>query len=175
MDDYKKMMGEKHCQYLKEKPATNPKEEENWVSGKQMEKLFGSTLVTLNKEKKLTTSVLGGKIIGIYFSASWCGPCLQFSPLLVKFHEDLKKDNKNFEVVLVTSDQTETKMYEYMEHDQMKWFAIPFGSPEIALLKQKYNIRGIPSLIIINAEGKTITDNGRADVQQGTECFKKWK
>jgi len=175
MDDYKKMMAEKHSQYVKEKPASDPKEDVNWVSGKAMEKLFGPTLVNLNKEKKLTSSVLGGKIVGIYFSASWCGPCRQFSPTLVKFHEELKKKNKDFEVVLVSSDQTEDKMYEYMAHDQMKWYALPFGAAEIGILKTKYNVRGIPSLVIINPEGKTITENGRAEVQQGTGSFDQWK
>jgi thiol-disulfide isomerase/thioredoxin len=35
--------------------------------------------------KSVSSDVLDGKIVGIYFSAQWCPPCRHFTPSLVEF------------------------------------------------------------------------------------------
>ena len=37
-------------------------------------KLFSETLLNISGEK-VDTEKIGEKYVGIYFSASWCGPC----------------------------------------------------------------------------------------------------
>jgi thiol-disulfide isomerase/thioredoxin len=44
---------------------------------------------------------LDGKIVALYFSASWCGPCQQFTPLLKTFYTAIKRLGKPFEIVFV--------------------------------------------------------------------------
>ena len=53
--------------------------------------------------KEVSSKVLGNKIVGIYFSAQWCPPCRHFTPSLVEFRDQNKKD---FEVVFVSSDRS---------------------------------------------------------------------
>jgi len=116
----------------------------------------------LNSEGKTVSSkVLKDKIVGIYFSAQWCPPCRNFTPALVEFRD---KNAKEFEVVFVSSDRSLEDQLKYMEKYGMKWYALPHGSDEANELKKKYGVRGIPSLVIVDAEGNTITKNGRGDV-----------
>ena len=46
---------------------------------------------------------------------------------------------------------------------------------EAAVLMKKYGIRGIPALIIVSPDGKTITKNGRGDVSSNAKgAIKAW-
>jgi len=55
-----------------------------------------------NEGKPVNLSDLEGKIVGLYFSASWCPPCVAFSPELNAF---AAKHGDDFVVVLVTLDR----------------------------------------------------------------------
>jgi nucleoredoxin len=137
-----------------------------------LDDLFGPSLVD-SAGKRVATSTLDGKIVGIYFSAHWCPPCRAFSPELVKFRNANQKD---FDVVFVSSDRTEAAQFGYMKDVKMDWPAVPFGSPIIRKLAEKYNVEGIPTLIIVDSKGNLITENGRADVTNNPEtALAGWK
>lgn len=65
-----------------------------------------------------------GKFVGVYNSASWCGPCRALTPKLVAFY---KKNKKNIEIVFLSGDRSEDGMIKYAKSDKMKWLAVPFG------------------------------------------------
>ncbi|WP_372809154.1 thioredoxin-like domain-containing protein [Pontiella sp.] len=53
---------------------------------------------------------------------------------------------------------------------------MPFGDDHKGNLAKKYNVSGIPKLVIIDEDGKLITENGRGDVtQKGADAFDDWK
>ena len=138
----------------------------------QLEKLFQGPLLDSNG-KEVDKNVLAGKTIGIYFSAHWCPPCRGFTPKLVDFRDSNKK---NFEVVFVSSDRSPKAHMDYMKGSNMKWYTMPHGSDAAKSLKKKYEVRGIPSLVIVSADGKTITKDGRSDVSSNAKgAIKKWK
>ena len=114
-----------------------------------------------HKGESVSSSVLSGKILGIYFSAQWCPPCRSFTPNLVEFRD---RNSKDFEVVFVSADRSPSDQLKYMEKYDMKWYAIPHGSPAVIELNKKFEVRGIPSLVIVDPKGNTITKNGRGDV-----------
>ncbi|MFM8459637.1 MAG: thioredoxin-like domain-containing protein, partial [Chthoniobacterales bacterium] len=101
-----------------------------------LEELIGTELVDA-KGEKVETSSLAGKVIGLYFSASWCGPCKMFTPELVKFRD---RNDEKFEVVFVSSDRSSDDQQDYMKEDDMKWPAIPFDSPLRQQLGDKYGV-----------------------------------
>ena len=74
------------------------------MSGEGFVALLGEDLVTKAGSVK-TKDALEGKIVGIYFSAHWCPPCRGFTPVLKDAYEDLKEQDKNFEIVFVSSDR----------------------------------------------------------------------
>lgn len=125
-----------------------------------LEELIGTELVDA-KGNKVETSSLAGKVIGLYFSASWCGPCKIFTPELVKFRD---RNDEKFEVVFVSSDRSAEDQQEYMKDYDMEWPAIPYDSPLRQELGAKYEVSGIPSLVIVDDQGNLITKDGRSEI-----------
>ena len=113
------------------------------------------------KGKEVDKKVLEGKTVGLYFSAHWCPPCRTFTPNLVKFRDSNKKD---FEVVFISSDRDSKAQLNYMKETKMKWYTLPHRSEHANALAKKFEVRGIPALIIVSKDGTTITKNGRGDV-----------
>jgi nucleoredoxin len=116
-----------------------------------------------------TSEALAGKTeIGLYFSADWCGPCRQFTPELVRFYEKINSKRRNtFEIVWISRCRDMDGYAQYFT--QMPWIALP---PEDALgergqfLSQKYNVKGIPTLVLLDEYGSTITADARNKVPQ---------
>jgi nucleoredoxin len=125
-----------------------------------LEELLGTEMIDANGDK-VETSSLEGKVIGLYFSAEWCGPCKMFTPELVKFRD---RNDEKFEVVFVSSDRSAEDQQEYMKDYDMEWPAIPHDSPLREQLGGKYGIRGIPSLVIVDDQGNLITKDGRSEL-----------
>ena len=140
---------------------------ENWL-----EKRFGKELVNA-KGEKVATATLKGKTVGIYFSAHWCPPCRKFTPQLVAFRDTVAK--QNFEIVFVSFDKDKEAMAGYMKETKMGWLAIPFDAAQRKAVADEFDVHGIPTLIILDKDGKTITKSGRGDVTtKGNEALKGW-
>lgn len=111
-----------------------------------------------NNGEQVKIKDLNGKIVGLYFSASWCPPCRGFTPSLADVYNELSPKG-NFEVVLVTSDRDEEAFNSYFA--KMPWLAIPFSdSATVSKLKQKFGVSGIPHLVILDASGRVSTAEG---------------
>jgi nucleoredoxin len=132
-----------------------------------MEALFGSKLVGKDGEVDTAAALSGKTAIGIYFSAHWCPPCRGFTPKLAQWYKDSLKA-KGMEVVFVSSDKDEDSFKEY--YGEQPWLAVPFGNKEVkAALNKKFKVQGIPSFVIVDGEGKTITKDGRSAVSEDPE------
>jgi len=94
-----------------------------------------------------------------YFSAHWCPPCRAFTPKLVEFYNAQEGKKKNFEIIFVSSDHDEKSMEEYIKVDAMPWPAIAFRSVERMKEIKKYAGAGIPCLVLVDREGKVISDS----------------
>ncbi|MFH4979098.1 hypothetical protein AB6A40_005807 [Gnathostoma spinigerum] len=128
-----------------------------------MAELLGNVQLSKNNgSPALGRDVLEGKIVGLYFSAHWCPPCRQFTPVLKDFYEEL--EGQGFEIVFVSFDRAESDLKAYLSEAHGDWYYLPFGSEQISSLASKYGVSGIPALIIIKPDGTVITSNGRADV-----------
>ncbi|MGD9874531.1 MAG: thioredoxin-like domain-containing protein [Kiritimatiellia bacterium] len=155
-------------------PAAVPKIEETAAIPPEIEALFGDKLIDA-KKKRVSPASLSGKKIGIYFSAHWCPPCRAFTPELVKFYNQLKTDNKPFEIVFVSSDQDEQGMMNYMKEMDMPWLALRFGDKRIPKLKEQFGVSGIPTLVIVDDKGKTVSNKARGEVMTlGAAAFDAW-
>ena len=140
----------------------------DWIAKK-----IPAKLIKNNKKQVDAASVLNGKMVLLYFSASWCGPCRNFTPELVKFYKSTCK-KENIEVVLVTSDKTENAMMKYFK--KMPWYALAFNDPAIKNLKTEFKVTGIPKLVVLDSKGKMISANGRNEVVRlGEKAAEAWK
>ncbi|XP_025909065.1 nucleoredoxin-like protein 2 isoform X2 [Nothoprocta perdicaria] len=75
---------------------------------------------------------LQNKVVGLYFSASWCAPCRDFTPVLCGFYTELLEETEPpapFEVVFISSDHSAEEMAGYMRAMHGDWLALPFHDP----------------------------------------------
>ena len=138
-----------------------------------LDQLIGKELVDANGSP-VDPASLKGKFVGIYFSAHWCGPCRTFTPKLVEFRNQIPEQ---FDVVFASSDRDAAAMLSYMKEAGMPWPALPFGSPQKALLDSTFNIRSIPTLIVLDPAGRLASRNARNDVASLSpkDALAKWK
>ncbi len=94
-----------------------------------------------------------------YFSAHWCPPCRAFTPKLVEFYNAQEGKKKNFEIIFVSRDNDEKSMEDYIKGDAMPWPAIAFRSLDRIKGINKYSTEGIPRLVLVDREGKVISDS----------------
>ncbi|RWR79473.1 LOW QUALITY PROTEIN: putative nucleoredoxin 1 [Cinnamomum micranthum f. kanehirae] len=113
---------------------------------------------------------LVGKIVGIYFSASWCGPCQRFTPTFVEAYKELYAKG-DFEAVFVSTDKDEESFKEYFA--KMPWLAIPFSdSTTRRRLNDLFKVRGIPHLVLLGGNGKLLSNGGVALIKEyGVEAY----
>ncbi len=59
----------------------------------------------------------------------------------------------------------------------MPWIGIPCNDSRVADLKEFYNIRSIPTLLLIDKKGEEVSRDCRNDVYSMSEdaAFEKWK
>jgi thiol-disulfide isomerase/thioredoxin len=119
-----------------------------------------STLLT-KKGKISTNTLLAGKIFGIYFSASWCGPCRNFTPKLAKFYEDIIQSSSLYqhkvEMIFCSADNSVEDFQEYYSH--MPFAAIPYEDELREPLMSMFQVSGIPRLVIVGTQGQVLEGN----------------
>eukprot|EP01052_Picozoa_sp_SAG31_P041140 SAG31_NODE_6156_length_2145_cov_2.099218_3_plen_313_part_00 len=76
-------------------------------------------LVNRSGQSVAGNSALRGKTVALYFSAHWCPPCRGFTPTLVQTYSALKQQNRDLEVVFISSDRDQAGFNEYL--GQMPW------------------------------------------------------
>ena len=136
--------------------------------------LFGRDLHT-DKGHKANLAELNGKVIAVYFSASWCPPCRAFSPRLVELADKLHADGKPFAIVLVGCDRDERAALAYMKDHKMTGYLIPPGSDAKAALAKRYGVSAIPYLVIVDSSARSLDPNPFGTVQsQPDTAWDKW-
>jgi nucleoredoxin len=99
------------------------------------------------------------KLIGLYFSAHWCGPCRKFTPQLVDYYNRVSPQHPEFEIVFVSDDKSPAAMETYMREANMPWPAIDFQKLAGKDAIKKYAGSGIPCLVLVDGTGKVISDS----------------
>jgi len=91
---------------------------------------------------------LANKYIFLYFSASWCEACVDFTPLLCDAYRTIKEQRRDVEMINVSLDQ---------QYDDYRKFVrkLPFMSIafEEAACRDKitsiYNVKNIPTVVVL--------------------------
>uniref|UniRef100_A0A7N0T5V9 protein-disulfide reductase n=1 Tax=Kalanchoe fedtschenkoi TaxID=63787 RepID=A0A7N0T5V9_KALFE len=126
-----------------------------------------------NDGSQVKIDSLKGKKIGLYFSASWCFPCLGFTPKLVKVYNELSSKG-DFEIIFVSGCTDDAESFDwYFLELRMPWLAIPFADTETRdNLYSLFEVEGIPHLVILDEEGKVVTDRGRSVIDEyGVDAY----
>ncbi len=125
------------------------------------DKVLAGNLVKLDGKslKKFTPSARPEKYYVFYYTASWCGPCQQFTPSLVEFYE--KNKNAKFELVLISSDREEDAMEQYAVNKKMPWPQLKLNEVQDFRKQFHHGVSGIPSVIVCELDGTKLEGNFR--------------
>jgi nucleoredoxin len=105
----------------------------------------------------------GVKYYGLYYSASWCGPCRQFTPEFIKVYKMMKQQYPEFEVVFVSADHSAGDMKGYMRDDGMPWLALKYDEAQREGELTRYCGPGIPCLVLVDPQGRVLSDSFEGD------------
>jgi peroxiredoxin len=107
--------------------------------------------------KTVRLSALRGKYVMLDFWASWCQPCRQENPNVVRIYNKYK--NKNFTIVGISLDKDVAAWKQAVAQDGLTWThgseLNDFESPTV----RTYQVDAIPASFIIDPAGKIIAKN----------------
>jgi peroxiredoxin len=119
--------------------------------------------------EEIKISTLQGKVVLVDFWASWCVPCRNNNPNLVKLYAEYK--DKGFEIYAVSIDQQKSDWIQAVAADKMFWKNVIDTDGWKSYVLYYHNVRRIPSNIVVDKKGvirafdvpqkelsKTITD-----------------
>lgn len=106
-----------------------------------------------------TLSKFRGKYVLVDFWASWCKPCRNENPNVVKAFNEFR--DKGFEVISVSVDRDEAAWKKAIEEDGLTWTQV-IANEESGVAKT-YAIQSIPSTFLLDKEGKIIAKNLRGE------------
>jgi len=114
--------------------------------------------------KSVKLSGLRGKYVMIDFWASWCVPCREENPNVVKAYQKFK--DKNFTILGISLDKDPVAWKQAVVADGLTWTHASelkdFEGPTV----RAYQVDGIPANFILDPEGKIIGKNLRgADLE----------
>jgi thiol-disulfide isomerase/thioredoxin len=114
---------------------------------------------TTGAQHRLKDYIGKGKYVLFEFWASWCGPCRADIPHLREVHALYNK--KGFEIVSISLDDDKEKWLKAIREEKMKWTQLSDLKAFNSELAKAYRIRGIPSCLLFDPEGKLVTRNMR--------------
>lgn len=102
-----------------------------------------------------------GKYVLVDFWASWCKPCRQENPHVVKAYNKYK--DKNFTILGVSLDNDKDSWVEAIAKDNLTWMHISDLKQWETPLIDVYKFDGIPFNVLVDPSGKIIATGLRGD------------
>ncbi|MEC8627354.1 MAG: TlpA disulfide reductase family protein [Bacteroidota bacterium] len=103
----------------------------------------------------ISISDYSGKVVLIDFWASWCAPCRQENPNLVRLHK--KYNRQGFDILSISLDNVRSRWFQAIKDDNLYWEGhcsdLNGWNTEIVNM---YNIQGIPTSFLIGRNGLMI-------------------
>jgi thiol-disulfide isomerase/thioredoxin len=122
------------------------------LPGKPIE-IAGETL----DGKPFNISQLQGKVVLVEYWATWCGPCIAGLPHVKALYEAYH--NKGFEIVGVSLDDDRGAVEEFVKAQGIQWpilFDAAAADPWSGANVLRYGINSIPTLILVDRDGKVV-------------------
>ena len=145
------------CGAKKAAPARTDPTADKEDEGKALEAAPDFTITDVNGNE-LKLSALKGKVVLLDFWATWCPPCVAEIPAFVELHNEYK--DKGFVVVGIAmeKDSNVEKLRKWMAKKKMEYpVALDTEREVVELYKDvpgTNGLKGIPTTILIDAEGK---------------------
>ena len=102
---------------------------------------------------ELHLSDLKGKVVLLYFWATWCSPCVKQTPELKQLYEKYR-EKKNFEMVSFSLDQTKNYARSHAERHQLSWPQVWIGTA--STVGDDYGVDSAPHYVLVSPNGNIL-------------------
>jgi peroxiredoxin len=109
------------------------------------------------KDSIVNLSSFKGKVLLIDFWASWCGPCRQANPRVVKLYNKYRA--QGFEVLGISVDKEKKLWLKAVKKDKLTYTQVNDNNYGQSIVSDKYAVYEIPTSFLINKEGIVVAVN----------------
>lgn len=102
-----------------------------------------------------------GKYVLLDFWASWCGPCRQESPNLVKAYNKYK--DKGFTILSVSLDDNKVSWLKAIKDDNLTWTHVSELKQWNSAVARQYQVDAIPASFLLDKQGVILKKNLRGE------------
>jgi len=107
--------------------------------------------------KQVSLKDFKGKYVLLNFWASWCEPCREENPALVKIFN--KYSNKGFTILSISLDNNRNSWIKAINTDRLNWTHVSDLKQWSNEVSSKYAVNSIPHSILISPNGLIVADN----------------
>ncbi len=105
--------------------------------------------------RAVDVSKLQGKVVLIDFWATWCGPCVEELPTVLKIYKE--QHAKGFEVIGVSLDADKAELEAFLKDKGVEWPQYFDGKGPENELFIKFNLESIPTMWLLNKKGVVVS------------------
>lgn len=101
-------------------------------------------------ENEFKLSDYRGKVVMIEFWATWCPPCRDSIPELIKLHEQYK--DKDFKLFAISLDEDTFALYKFVESNKLP-YTVLIGDKDV---EDRYGAHKIPMTFLLDKKGTVV-------------------
>lgn len=105
--------------------------------------------------RAVDVSKLQGKVVLIDFWATWCGPCVEELPTVLKIYKE--QHANGFEVIGVSLDADKAELEAFLNDKGVEWPQYFDGKGPENELFLKFNLESIPTMWLLNKKGVVVS------------------
>jgi peroxiredoxin len=111
---------------------------------------------------KVDLASLRGKVVLLDFWVTWCEPCREEVPNVVAAYNTYH--SQGFEVVGISLDQDRNSLLQFTSSNGMVWPQFFDGQGWGNSLADRFRIRSIPQMWLLDKRGRVVTKDARGDL-----------
>jgi nucleoredoxin len=109
------------------------------------------------------------KLVALYYSAHWCGPCRKFTPQLVEYYNRVREAHPELELIFVSADRSRFGWETFIRVTKMPWLAIDYDQLAEMQVVKKLGGDSIPSLLVLNSVGQVVASTYEGEKYLGPQ------